>query len=264
MTSRKRSRRSRRQPEAPLSQSTIYISSIPTSFSAAQPSRQSSTSRSDKESSHSITGTIEKETNTSADVPLTTFDNARAQVSFQLSSPPEIDQEDSGLPVAQLQPLPPPNEPCSPGPSSCDAQIDSEQNIQPFSNEVSESNELDSNDYYSDLFEAEDYIVQLMNQDTFDAFHRTSDDIAVDPQTPPPELSTLSENESVTISKLIDDLKGFMKRTVFLAVISLYGKVRYTCENYEHLVAMMKDGDSVNVLPCLTTMRQSIRLSLSW
>ena len=59
----------------------------------------------------------------------------------------------------------------------------------------------------------------------------------------------------------VDSLKRSMTRPVLLGIVSLYGKVRYTLDHYEHLVEMMKDGreeDEGATLPSATTMRKSI------
>ena len=57
-----------------------------------------------------------------------------------------------------------------------------------------------------------------------------------------------------------------MSRSIVLGIISLYGKVRYTLEHYEHLVALMQErevgqedtGKEASVLPCPSTMRKAI------
>ena len=49
-----------------------------------------------------------------------------------------------------------------------------------------------------------------------------------------------------------------MRRSVLLGIVSLYGKVRYTLENYDHLVAMMQDQKDGTILPCASTMRKYV------
>lgn len=50
---------------------------------------------------------------------------------------------------------------------------------------------------------------------------------------------------------------SFMARSIFLATISLYGKVRYAAEQYDHLVIMKHDISDQPAMPCLTTMRKT-------
>ena len=57
---------------------------------------------------------------------------------------------------------------------------------------------------------------------------------------------------SQTLSKLL--LRRFKKGT-FTAIISLYGKARFTLDSYEHLVAMLNEYE---VLPSPTNMRQVV------
>lgn len=75
---------------------------------------------------------------------------------------------------------------------------------------------------------------------------------------PSSEEHTVSNGEVHRGLKICKAMKRLMSRPVFLGIISLYGKTRYTLENYEHLVAMMKDGDEGIHLPCATTMRKFV------
>ena len=109
---------------------------------------------------------------------------------------------------------------------------------------------------------SEDEFEHLMRQEAFDVFHPDSDEELAPSQPLPPQRSNDSTDLLVIAVRLVADLKSFMKRTAFLAIISLYEKVRYTLDHYDHLVALMKDGGSVNVLPSSTTMRQKIFPSL--
>lgn len=59
-------------------------------------------------------------------------------------------------------------------------------------------------------------------------------------------------------TSVLERVQRSMNRGVLLACISLYGKVRYTLEHYEHLVEMMKDCETPTILPCSTTMRKFV------
>ena len=128
----------------------------------------------------------------------------------------------------------------------------------------------------SDSDEDEDVFESFMNKKTLDIFEEgDSDDNSTQPGASSADEEEESEHENnlelhVSYSRLehieaawkfVSKLKRQMRRAVFLGIISLYGKVRYTLEHYEHLVAMMRDGqkgESALVLPCVSTMRRFV------
>ena len=68
-----------------------------------------------------------------------------------------------------------------------------------------------------------------------------------------------NDNENMEkAARILTSVKRFMSRPILLGAISLYGKVRYTLEHYDHLVEMMKDGESGTRLPSSVTMRKSV------
>ena len=58
--------------------------------------------------------------------------------------------------------------------------------------------------------------------------------------------------------QILSSLRKLMSRETFLGAISIYGKARYTLDNYEHLVSMMLDGDTGTALPSASTMRKFV------
>ena len=58
-----------------------------------------------------------------------------------------------------------------------------------------------------------------------------------------------SLHEEQDVSNVVSTIKKCMPRPVLLAIISLYGKCRYTLENYEHLVAMIRDVSGFTMVP---------------
>lgn len=101
---------------------------------------------------------------------------------------------------------------------------------------------------------------QLSKMDVLEAFHRLIEQScpSVQSVTFKSIIGRDSEDISSSIASLVEAFKLFMKRITFFAVITLYGKVRYMLENYQHLVSLMQDRNSSNVLPCRSTIGQSI------
>lgn len=102
------------------------------------------------------------------------------------------------------------------------------------------------------------------NEDpTFDVFNsETEDELESEGEhdisdSPAFEYGATSINGD-DVSRVSTVLTKFMPRHVLLAIISLYGKCRYTLDHYEHLVAMMRDVSGSPSLPCATTMRKVI------
>ena len=205
---RKRSRRSRRQPERPLSQSTLF------NFSTQQPLPNVQSTTASRPQSP-IIGTLESAQGDKTITPPTTVvpsENVEIQNPTSLPHPgPYVEDDDGG----------------------------------------SSNEEVDA----------------FIHADVFDIFHKPTEPGDLGSQQPsacntaPPDHADLVIDVQ-TLTGIVTAFKSFMKRTVFLGIISLYGKVRYTLEHYDHLVSLMKDVNNVNVLPCSTTMRQSIFPSL--
>ncbi len=113
---------------------------------------------------------------------------------------------------------------------------------------------------------------QELEDHAFDIFEQPEDQTSTDDDTETiPGDGYLSDGAHSSISnssaqgeaasEFLTLFKQTMRRSVFLGIISLYGKVRYTLEHYEHLVAMLQDNDGQRegtVLPCVTTMRKKV------
>lgn len=107
-------------------------------------------------------------------------------------------------------------------------------------------------DVYSDDFD--DQIFDIFHQDG--AVHTHPD--CQTTQGVPRQATPPSEEPDTAAHTIASSIISKITRPIMLAALSLYGKPRYTLLHYEHLVQMMKDGDSINVLPSATSMRQSI------
>ena len=96
--------------------------------------------------------------------------------------------------------------------------------------------------------------------DAFDYFRTTalSDDDASSRlsadnfSSPSTSIRNISEGSMHEARTLCQEIKKFMTRPTLLGILSLYGKPRLTLASYDHLVALMKDGDSGTHLPCAT------------
>ncbi len=73
-----------------------------------------------------------------------------------------------------------------------------------------------------------------------------------------PATSSISDVEVQKVVNIISWVKRFINRGVLLGMISLYGKIRYTLEHYEHLVVMMKDEEKGTNLPSSSKMRKYV------
>lgn len=135
---------------------------------------------------------------------------------------------------------------------------------------VDENSSDDSSDYEDINDGQETYFSEYLDNPFFDLFEHTEQNTEVDERINYDDEDELTDGSSLrreyegdaairelTRSFLLS-FKRSMPRSVFLGVISLYGKCRQTYEQYEHLVAMMKDGEHPTQLPCVTTMRKTI------
>ena len=69
---------------------------------------------------------------------------------------------------------------------------------------------------------------------------------------------TTCEVDSQKAASIVSYIKKYMSRPIFLGIVSLYGRARYTSEQYDFLVAMKQDRSDEPPLPCSTTMRKKI------
>lgn len=117
----------------------------------------------------------------------------------------------------------------------------------------------------------DDLIGSFLKDATFDIFDTGDDesDTSTLPDTPledevdsVEDSSAAADDDEVELARnFITSFKRSMRRSVLLGILSLYGKVRYTLDHYEHLVALMQergDGKEGIILPCATTMRKSV------
>lgn len=121
--------------------------------------------------------------------------------------------------------------------------------------ETESSNDDDSED---------SFFVEYINDGVFDVFLEGDEDDDADQDHEAFEQQ--SEQQSTSNISLLDNkrralkvvasLRRSMSRAVVFGMISLYGKVRYSLENYEHLVAMLKDGNDGLIVPSGSTMRK--------
>ena len=121
-------------------------------------------------------------------------------------------------------------------------------------------------DIFSIEFNREAFTIFNSSRD-FEADEALSDEATSDEVTLSHQSTRYSNADSTTdpdvqsalcARGIVSKILSFMKRTTFLGIISLYGKVRYTLEGYEHLFVMMKDSPNGQILLSSSTMRKKI------
>ena len=121
----------------------------------------------------------------------------------------------------------------------------------------------DGSESHGDL---EDVYADDFDENMFDIFEDGGSDVDTTIrnglQNEPSNLTSSSTPILQAANNIVANLKSTMKRNTFLGIINLYGKMRYTVQGYENLVVMMKDGNSETTLPCATTMRRVVFPSL--
>ena len=137
------------------------------------------------------------------------------------------------------------------------------QNDDDSENDTNEESVDDVIDVYDDLYNPSMFEVFEENRQN----EEDESNVLTKPQSSghsgnnPHLLENISEEDSrlrIKARNVVDYIKHNLKRETFMGIISLYGKTRYTLDNYDHLVAMMKDKQQGVCLPSASSMRQHI------
>lgn len=269
ISNRKRSRRSRRRPEPLLSRDassmfTTALNSDQQATTPTSPDEQATTPTSpdailintaDQDEAMSTAALIQPQT--------TVADTHSTITQAQLPAAPRpttVDDDDAHNPTDNLalHLSPPKSDLAQKAPFNDDCNV--QPTLPPTPSDDDDSEESLFSDYlHNPIFSLFEHCDDEVEEAELGQQHLLQDILTEESrQRTQTQLSSNVSEQVQRAQDLLHSLRKLMSRSLFLGIVSLYGKTRYTLDHYDHLVAMMQDGPNGVLLPCATTMRKYI------